>query len=433
MTLRRSLSRWDLTAIVVNTVIGAAVLGLPGRLFGLLGVYSVAAWALCAVIFGVIAHSFAEVGRQFSTTGGPYIYTYSVIGPTTGFLVGWLAWVSRLFSLATIGNLAIVYAGGLNPIFLEPTVRIICVTCVFGLLTAPLIAGLSHTTRMNTLFTVLKLLLLCGFTLTLIWFSSGLNLEPRPAPPLVDWQSAMLQMSFAFVGIEAGMINAGEMRDPARDAPAALWTGLAIVALIYVGFQVVCIGTVPHLEMSTRPAVDAATHALGSVAGQLVGGVGLVCMIGTMYAVTLTGSRLPFAMAEQGQLPAMLAGIHPKSSTPAVSILLTSTAAWLLTLYTSFIGALTISATTRILGYLATCVVVLILRRRGGNAENGRRTSIRAVVTYAAIVACVWLMLATTLQQWGVIAVICLAGLVISRVSSSSRRRKIQAGQSGAL
>jgi basic amino acid/polyamine antiporter, APA family len=421
IALHRSLGRWDLTAIVINTVIGAAVLGLPGRLFALLGVFSVAAWALCAVIFGVIAHSFAEAGRRFSATGGPYLYTHTVIGPTAGFLVGWLAWVSRLFSLATIGNLACDYAGGLDPLFLTPTVRIVCITCVFCLLTAPLIAGLSHTKRMNNLFTLLKLVLLCGFTLTLIWFSSALNLAARPVPEPSDWQSAMLQMSFAFVGIEAGMINAGEMRDPARDAPVALWTGLAVVAAIYVGFQIVCIGTVPHLEMSARPAVDAATYILGATGGHIIGAVALICMIGTMYAVTLTGSRLPYAMAERGQLPRIVADIHPKSNTPVISILLTSILAWLLTVYTSFIGALTISATTRIIGYLATCVVVLLLRRQRGDARQREARWVSMALPYVAIAACVWLMLGTTASQWMSIASISVGGLLICVMSGIRR------------
>jgi APA family basic amino acid/polyamine antiporter len=93
--------------------------------------------------------------------------------------------------------------------------------------------------------------------------------------------------------------------------------------LLYVGVQVVCIGAVTNLAASRRPIADAA-YALWGGAGQwIVSIAGLVIMFGTLFAVLLTASRLPFAFAENGQMPERFAAVHSRFRTPWVAIILT--------------------------------------------------------------------------------------------------------------
>lgn len=419
MALNRAMTRHDLVAIVINSVVGAGVLGLPGRMFAALGDYSVIAWMLCAAVMGLIALCFAEVASRFTTTGGVYLYARSAFGEKVGFLVGWLAWVSRLFSLATICNLVMTYAGGLDARFTQPIVRVAGITAVFALLTVPLVVGIQRSTFVNNLLTAFKLALFGSFTLMLFWFDSGINDVPRPAPSAGDWQTAMLQMSFAFIGVESVMINAGEMRDPARDGPFALAAGLVVIASLYIAIQIACIGTVPHLASSERPLIDAATLTFGPLAGRLVNVGGLVCMIGTMYAVMLTGSRLPFALGECGQLPPILSAVNRRFSTPVVAIALTSGAAWTLTLYTTFMGALTVTAMTRLVGYVTTCVALVVLRRRGPPARF--RVRVGRSIACVAAAACLWLMSATSGPQLVSVLLIALLGFIANWLSRRAR------------
>jgi basic amino acid/polyamine antiporter, APA family len=60
--LARGIGRWSLVALVVNTVVGSAILGLPGKTFALIGTYSVIGWLPCAFVIGLVAACFAEVG-----------------------------------------------------------------------------------------------------------------------------------------------------------------------------------------------------------------------------------------------------------------------------------------------------------------------------------------------------------------------------------
>ncbi|HUR99649.1 MAG TPA: amino acid permease, partial [Pyrinomonadaceae bacterium] len=72
--LIRSLGKWDLTAIAINTVIGTGIFILPARVTGLIGSYSLLAFVACALIAGLIVLCFAEVSSRFESTGGMYVY-----------------------------------------------------------------------------------------------------------------------------------------------------------------------------------------------------------------------------------------------------------------------------------------------------------------------------------------------------------------------
>ena len=111
----RGIGRWDLVALMVNISIGSGILGLPAKLFALTGVYSVFALVLCAALIAIIAICFAEVGSRFTHTGGPYLFTRTAFGATPGFIVGWLYWVSRVLTFATICNLLVVYLARVSP------------------------------------------------------------------------------------------------------------------------------------------------------------------------------------------------------------------------------------------------------------------------------------------------------------------------------
>jgi len=430
--LVRAIGRWDLVAILINAVIGAGIFGLPAHAFGRIGSYSIGAWAVCALIMGLVALCSAEVGSRFAQTGGPYLYTYTAFGPTVGFMVGWLSWVSRLFSFATIGNLAVNYAGTFRPSLTEGMPRFACISAIAIALTTIVLTGVRRSAIVNNVLTACKLLLLCGFVTIGLFFIEPVRFSTPRIPPLGDFQAALLLMTFAFIGIESAMINAGEMRSPRRDVPFALGTGLAVIALLYILIQIVCIGTLPGLASSERPVGDAAARILGPVGAQLVSVGALVTMFGTLFAVLLTGSRLPFALAEQGQLPAFLCSVDRRFRAPRNAILITAVLAWLLTLYTSFLGALTATALTRLVGYATTCAALIALRARESDVQSpGFRAPCGRAVAVLAVLACTWLMFAASGRELFSVAVIAVAGAALGWGYALLRRRRLRLSRHG--
>ena len=109
--LIRGLSRWDLTAIAINTIIGTGIFILPAKVFGLIGSYSLLAFIACAVIVGLIVLCFSDVSSRFRSTGGMYLYAKEAFGPEIGFEVGWLYWVVRVATFAANCNAMLIYLG----------------------------------------------------------------------------------------------------------------------------------------------------------------------------------------------------------------------------------------------------------------------------------------------------------------------------------
>src|SRR6266849_4409245 len=103
-SLVRAIGRWSLIALVVNSIIGSGIFGLPSTLAGLLGRSS--PWAMLAggIAAGVIIACFSEVASYFSAAGGPYLYTRVALGRFVGLQAGWMLWLARLTSPAANAN-----------------------------------------------------------------------------------------------------------------------------------------------------------------------------------------------------------------------------------------------------------------------------------------------------------------------------------------
>jgi len=121
--LLREVRRWDLLALVLNSIVGAGIFGLPSRVYALAGSYSLLAYLVCAVPVVLIILCFAEVGSRFKSTGGPYLYARTAFGPLIGFEVGWLMWLARVSAFAALCNLFVSYFSYLVPMASAPPWR----------------------------------------------------------------------------------------------------------------------------------------------------------------------------------------------------------------------------------------------------------------------------------------------------------------------
>jgi amino acid transporter len=213
---------------------------------------------------------------------------------------------------------------------------------------------------------------------------------------------------------------AGEVRDPGRDYPRALLISLSIVAVVYVLVQVVSIGTVPGLATSERPLADAARAFLGSPGAYLISIGALISTSGTLNTNMLFTSRVPFALAEQGQLPAALARVHPRFRTPHVAILVSTAASLLFTLSHSFISAATISAMVRLSLYIITAIALIVLRQRKDQPKPPFQAPGGLLVPILVIVLSIWLLSSSSAREARDAGIAALVGLVLYAATRAS-------------
>src|SRR5258705_5281194 len=180
--LIRSIGRWDLIAVTINSVIGAGIFGLPARVFGLIGDFSVIAFLVCAVFASLIVICFAEVGSRFSETGGPYLYAREAFGPVVGFETGWLMWLARVSSFAANSNLLVGYAAYFWPVIATGAGRNVFLCAVAVTLVGVNIVGIRNATQVNNLFTAGKLIPIALFIVAGLWFTDWSRFAFATAP-----------------------------------------------------------------------------------------------------------------------------------------------------------------------------------------------------------------------------------------------------------
>lgn len=391
--LIRGITRLDLTAIVINTIIGAGIFGLPSKVTALIGSYSLLAFVLCAVIIALIVLCFAEVGSRFETTGGSYLYARQAFGSFTAFEVGWLYWIARVATAAANTNLLVSYLAFFVPAANWTIPRALVIAVVTAGLTAINYLGVKQSARATNFFTIGKLVPLIVFAVVGLFFIQPANITFAATPTGDEFSQAVLILIYAFVGFEAAVIPAGEMRDPQRNLPIALFSALAIIVVLYLFIQIVCLGTLPGLAASERPLADAANQFMGGFGASFIAVGAIVSICGNLNSGLLTASRLPFAMAEQRELPAVLMKTHEQYKTPYVSLFLTAFVILIVTLQSSFVAALTISTIARLLVYATTCAALPLFRVGDKLAPEARfRAPFGYVVAALSLILIAWLL-----------------------------------------
>lgn len=413
--LVRGIGRWDLTAIAINTIIGAGIFGLPAKVHALIGTYSLIAFVFCAVIIGLIVLCYAEVSSRFSATGGPYLYAREAFGPLVGFEVGWLYWIVRVATFAANCNLFVTYLGFFDERLGTGLGRFAVIsTIVIGLAVVNLV-GVKQSALMTNLFTAGKLIPLFVFVLIGIFFVQPSNFSFEIVPQYGAFSSAVLLLIYAFVGFEVAVVLGGETRDPQRSMPFALLTAVLVVALLYILIQVVSIGTLPGLASSERPLADAAAGFMGRFGAAFITLGALISILGNLNVGLLGGTRLLFAISEQRDLPSVLSATSERFKTPHISILLTAAVTLVLTLQSSFLTALAIATITRLLVYATTCFALPVFRKRGGAVPEAKFLApLGVVASVLSIGLIVWLLAQVDIAKEGFrILIAALVGLAI--------------------
>jgi basic amino acid/polyamine antiporter, APA family len=363
--LRRELGRWDLTAIGVNQVIGSAIFLMPSQIFGLVGTWSPVAFGAAGLASLFVALCFAEVGSRFEGTGGPYLYTRAAFGRFAAFEVGWMQWFTRATSWAAVASGIALALGFYRPDLAAGIGRALVITGITVWLTWVNVRGIRQSSWLINVLTVSKLLPLGVFILVGLFYMDWSRLAPLGPITLPEASAAALLLIFMFGGYDVVPVPAGEASNPRRHLPFAMVSTIVVVTGVMTLAQVVAMGTLPGLAESRTPLADASLLVMGGAGALMIGIGSVVSMTGNNAGQALTGSRMLFALAENGELPRWFGRVHPVFRTPANAVLFTAGVALALALSGSFVVLAAASAVARLVTYTGACAATLVLRQPG--------------------------------------------------------------------
>jgi amino acid transporter len=405
--LLRAMGRWSLVALVINSVIGSGIFGLPSVVAGMLGPASPLAYIPAALGMGIVMACFAEVASRFRQAGGPYLYAREAFGRLAGIEVAWVTYIARLTAAAGNANLFVIYLAEFWPATKDPWPRLAVLTLLIGLLAGVNYRGVRAGARQSNVFTVAKLVPLLLFLAAGLFFVNRGNFSIHSHAPVGSWFEAVLLLVFVFGGFESAMIPMSEAKDPKRDAPFALFVALAVVTAVFTLVQVVVTGILPDAASTDRPLAAAAHVIVGPAGGAFIALVALVSVYGILSSMILSVPRLTFALAEQGDFPALFARVHPRFRTPFVSIVVLAALVWGMAVAGSFKWNARLSAVARLFTYGATCAALVAFRKKppedaGFRLPAGSLFALLGILFCVALVARMgrvefWIVLATGL------------------------------------
>jgi basic amino acid/polyamine antiporter, APA family len=360
--LRRELGRWDLTAIGINQVIGAAVFAQPALLAAHAGAWSPWMVATIGLASMLIALSFAEVGSRFEGTGGPYLYTRAAFGRFAAFEVGWMLWFTRATSWAAVINVLATALSYYWPPFASGPPRAMVIASIIALIAAINVRGIRQSSFVVNILTAAKLIPLAIFIIVGLFAVDFSRLAIEQPLTLGAAASSGLLLIFGFGGYEVVPVVAGETKDPRRAVPFALVVTIAVVALIMTLAQVVALGTLPDLARSSTPLASAAAIFLGGGGAALMTFGATMSASGNNMGQAISGTRNLYALAEHGDLPALFGRVHPRYHTPVMAVIFTAAVSLLLALSGRFAPLAAASAISRLIVYVFTCAAAIRLR-----------------------------------------------------------------------
>lgn len=362
--LVRAVGFWGLVAMCINAVIGSGVFLLPYESYKLLGPFSLWAPLLFAVPVFILTLCFAEAASHFSEPGGAYLYAKTAFGDFIGFETGWMNWLARVTSLASLSNGFVVALGLLFPVLKTGAPRAAVIIGSILFLAAIHYVGVRYGAASIYVFTFGKLVPLVGFIIVALiaWKSNPLPGSFTLPAGDVDWSAAMLFMLFAYAGFENLGVPAGEYKNPRRDLPFALLTGILVIASIYALVQLGAMSALPDLSKSETPIASAAAAIIGPMGAIIVTIGALMSMAGTNSGTMLEGSRMLFALSLDRNM-GPISYVHPRFRTPSVAIVIHTISALALALAGSFAQLALLSTVARLATYLATCLAVPRLRK----------------------------------------------------------------------
>jgi len=314
--LSRDLGLTSALAIGVGTMIAAGIFKLSGLAVRNVGSAAVVAFLMAAVVATFTALTYSEFVSIYPDVGEGYLYARKTFSPPLAFLVGWALFLGYTSSCA-------FYLVSLSSFFNEfiwqlPLETLAGVVALLAL-TLLNIRGTKESGRFQVIVTIAKVLLLGWFVLGGMRHLNAATLLDKFSTDILQLGSTAALVFITFFGFSAIAASAGEVIDPIRTIPRAIFLSMGIVTVLYtlVVLVVVVAGLTDYSEASMGVA---AVQFLGPIGGMVIVAGALFSMISASNASIMAGSRVTLSMSRLGHLPASTGLVHPRTRTPIVSL-----------------------------------------------------------------------------------------------------------------
>jgi len=473
--LRRTLTKWHLTALGVGATIGAGIFATTGTAIvgdaarpGA-GPAIVLSFILTAVACGFAALCYAEFAAMVPISGSAYTYAYASLGEFVAWIIGWdliieyavgnigvaIGWSGyfrELVShfgieipawLATDPRSAKIAAAALASGASDPTTTYLAsalssAPVLFGIpvvanlpaflavavITVVLVIGIRESANTNNAMVILKIgIILFFIAVGLFLLRPGNWTDPAQggfAPNgFAGISAAAAIIFFSYIGFDAVSTASEEAKDPGKDMPFGIIMSLVICTVLYIALSLVMTGIAPWKTLGTpEPMITALAQANGPPglinASRFIVALGAVVAMGSVLLVFQLGQpRIFFSMARDGLLPPVFSKVHPRYKTPYVGTILTGLFVATFAAFANIAEVVDLTNIGTLFAFVLVSVGVIVLRRQEPDRHRPFRVPGVPFTPLISVVACAYLMFQLPAITWKRFGLWLLAGLVI--------------------
>jgi basic amino acid/polyamine antiporter, APA family len=338
----RTIGLFGATAVGVGAIVGGGIFVLAGVAFASAGPGALLAFALNGVIAVLTAMSFAEMATASPTSGGPYVFAKRVLSVRSAFGVGWILWFAYIVAavlyalgFASYAALAVrTLAGADGSGFLAS--RAFHLLLALGAVGVYLVGLLRRPPGQSDWATYGKVVLfgvLIGAGVIALFGSPSGTVSQGMSPFLPAGMTGLLAaMGFTFIavqGFDLVAAVAGEVKEPERTIPRAMFLALGLAMLIYLPLLllVATVGvpwgtSIVALSAGNPETVMAlaAEHFMGRAGYWVVVVAAVLSTLSALRANLLAASRVSASMAEDRTLPHELGRRVGRTQAPVLAL-----------------------------------------------------------------------------------------------------------------
>jgi basic amino acid/polyamine antiporter, APA family len=405
--LARRLGLFDITMLVMGSVIGAGIFVVPHDVAGLVRTPGLVltAWILGGVVTLAGSLVYAELTWRRPHVGGQYAFLREAYHPSVAFLYGWsLLWIIQSGGMASVAVVFGRYAiellhllgdglgspGAFGVLTGAPAAEAVLAALAIALLTAVNCTGVRAGGTTQNIFMTLKVLAILTLVVGGLVVAEGVWSLTGGVPASADQESAgggpagwelvtalaaaLVPVLFAYGGSHTTTFVAGEVRDPRRTLPRGLVLGVSGVIALYLAVNLACLRVLgaDGLAATPQPASEVMRRALGAPGAAVLSAGIAISALGFLSQATLTSPRVYYAMARDGLFFRAVAWVHPRSRVPVVAVLLQGAFATVIAVSGTFHQILNYVMSVEMVFFALTALSLFVIRRRDARAAAVR-------------------------------------------------------------
>ncbi|MEO8295044.1 MAG: amino acid permease [Gemmatimonadota bacterium] len=473
--LKRTLTKWHLTALGVGATIGAGIFATTGTaivgdpLRPGAGPAIILSFVLTAVACGFAALCYAEFAAMVPISGSAYTYAYASLGEFVAWIIGWdliveyavgnigvaIGWSGHFRELLSHFGLSLpawlatdyrsasmavdaVKAGATDALSVYLANASASAPHLFGIpiiinlpamlvvlaITVILVIGVRESANSNNAMVVLKIGIILFFIAVGIFLIKPINWH-NPATGgfapngFAGVSAAAAIIFFSYIGFDAVSTAAEEANNPAKDMPFGIIMSLVICTVLYIALSAVMTGMAPWQNLGTaEPMITALMFAEGPpkllAISRFIIALGAVIAMGSVLLVFQLGQpRIFFSMSRDGLLPPFMAKVHPKYKTPWVGTVLTGLFVAGFAAFANIAEVVDLTNIGTLFAFVLVSLGVIFLRRQDPDRPRPFRVPWVPLTPLISIVACIYLMIQLPKITWIRFGVWLAIGLVI--------------------